>query len=449
MSQVGNLDRQLAVPEAFRVIDLYPKLDARREVGVWSRRETLLAVLLIRASIYIMGLVSLAAVSSPRQIDATVASGTPWIAFDGNAYRDILLHGYGAGPKIPYQIAYFPLFPYAARAFLPICNSVFGTREGSAAAMLLFSNICSLIGFVFFYEWARLYLSGRMASIATLLLATYPGSVFFCAGLSEGPFLMLVAVALYLLGKKQFLAAAAVSALATFSRPTGIALACTVTAWTFYQSRALPTRRQLLKVALIGALSCAGAVSYQCFLWHRYQSFNAYELAENFYWDPHLTPSEITKQAISRDAFAQKGFVEYEASIGNPTASSSADVDASIPRYSVAFFANRLLKTQGWNRVIALALLVVLIAAYIRPVPIPRTLLILPLTIFLITYVPNWGLRASSMFRYESASLPLFLVMANWLSVPSRRPLLFCICTCSMGLQLYYAFLFSRGMWVG
>ena len=75
-------------------------------------------------------------------------------------------------------------------------------------------------------------------------------------------------------------------------------------------------------------------------------------------------------------------------------------------------------------------------------------LLALPLIIFMMAYLPNAGLRASSIFRYESAGVPLFMVLAVWLSIPTRKPLLISLMAFSLLVQVYYAFLYSRGLWI-
>ena len=451
MSQAGEFDGGVPREDAFQGSSIALIAEPEHAIKDHTRRDTLMAVFLIRVAVFIVGVLSLTTTNSLSQLDAKVASGTSWIAFDSFAYRHILLYGYPRGPHIPYQIAYFPLFPLMSRMFLPVCSILFGPDAAPRAAMLLVSNGCAFVGLFFLYEWAASFLNARTASIATILLAVYPGSVFFCAGLTEAPFLMLVAIAVYLLYQQRLFAAAAVSALATLCRPTGVALALTIVAWTYYNSQNLSGRRLLLKLLLIGAISSAGAISYQCFLWHRYHHFDAYELSQA-YWDPAIYPHGApASDDAPPDAAVQTADHGGTNVAATPAAAAPSTLrsDSDSPRYSVAFFMSRLLKTQGWNRIIALALLVILIAAYFRPICIPRVLLLLPLAVFLISYLPNWGLRASSLFRYESASVPLFVVMAAWLSSPSRRSLLFAITALSLALQLYYAFLFSRGLWVG
>src|SRR5262245_14249012 len=79
----------------------------------------------------------------------------PWIAWDAINYYTIAASGYAPyHPGEPYHtgglfdlVAYFPLVPIVGRAiswFMPL-----------DAAMVALSNICSLIGFGFLYDWAR------------------------------------------------------------------------------------------------------------------------------------------------------------------------------------------------------------------------------------------------------------------------------------------------------
>jgi hypothetical protein len=131
-------------------------------------------------------------------------------------------------------------------------------------------------------------------------------------------------------------------------------------------------------------------------------------------------------------------------------AADAAKVDAPAPkRYSPQFFINRLSHPSAWNRIMALALFVVLILALFKESGVSNVFLVLPFIIFMMSYLPNFGLRASSILRYESAGIPLFVVASVWLSNPKRRPILITIAALCLGVQIYYAFLFSRGYWIG
>jgi hypothetical protein len=51
--------------------------------------------------------------------------------------------------------------------------------------------------------------------------------------------------------------------------------------------------------------------------------------------------------------------------------------------------------------------------------------------------------------RYESGAVPLFLLPAIWLSGKRRAPILIGVLLFQLAIQLYYAFLFPREIWVG
>jgi len=407
-------------------------------------------IVLLRTLVFAVGVISVHTVHSLDQIQPSDASGFPWIAFDSHFYRNILINGYPPGPTVPYQIAFFPLFPLAARTLLPMFEALVGPQTASHEALVTVSNICSIIGLCFVYAWARLLIDARTAFVSTLLLALYPSAVFFSAGLTEGLFLMFAALALYLLQKQRLYAAAAVSALASASRPTAVSLAATVVLWTIYYSWNLPKKQLVLRVLLIGMISVAGAASYQCYIWNRYQRFDAFKAAEDK-WDLESDPIELpTNQRLIEgvdQVWSSPNLTVTPASFDQWAKTAPAQPDPK--RYSMEFFIDRLRRTSAWNRAMALVLLCVLVGAALRRTAVPKLVLVLPALIFMMSYLPNSGLRASSILRYESAGIPLFVVMAIWLSAPRRKPLLLAVGGLSLIVQLYYAFLFSRGFWVG
>jgi hypothetical protein len=404
----------------------------------------LLTLVLIRAAVFLTGVLSVATVHSIDQVVPENASGTSWIAFDCHFYRYISTNGYPPGPEIPYQIAYFPFLPMAAWTLHPLCNALVGAAAAPRLALLIVANGCALVGFLFFYAWARQTLGKRIAFVSVLLLAVYPGSMFFCAGETEGPFMMFVAMALCLLQRQRFYAAAAISAIATSARPTAVCLALTVVVWTIYYSRHLPWSALVSRILLIGVISGLGGLGYESFLWSRYGRYDAFMRAEDK-WDLDRDPLHTaSNQRILQG-------VDQRWTFADGTSQSSADQQpkAEPRRYSLQFFEDRLLKSSAWNRVIALAILIAAIAFVIAPNGVPRLLMVLPLAIFLMSYLPNWGLRTTSIFRYETPALPLFAALAIYLSAPRRRPLLIGIVAVCFAVQLYYAFLFNRGFWVG
>jgi hypothetical protein len=277
------------------------------------------------------------------------------------------------------------------------------------------------VGFCFFYLWVRdVTGSAGAATIASLILATYPGAVFFSAGLTEAPFFLLVSITLWLVHKKRLYWAALVCGVATATRPTGAALAVTVTAYAmFVHFKGVPIAPRLAKTALVGLLSVSGGLAYEAFLWQRYNSPTTYLHAQD-YWERAEAEAHV-QQAI----------------------------DGGPKRYSLPWWIDRAQRPQAWNRGIALVLLALMVYGLCKPHGIPRILFALPLIIFLMTYVPNNGLRASSIYRYETAGLPVFALVAVWFSRPERRAALLSLLGAQLAVQIYYAVQFSRGVWVG
>jgi hypothetical protein len=469
MAQFGSIGGDLNRTSAMLSSMPVTPVASPRQIIAYGWCLTVLTVILIRVTVFIAGVVSVATVHSIDQVEPTNASGNSWIAFDCHFYRYNLLHGYPPGPEIPYQIAYFPFLSVVSRAFLPLCTVLFGADAAPRAALLIVANGCSLIGLCFFYAWVRSLFDARTAFISVVLLAVYPGAAFYCAGETEGPFLMFAAAALYLLQKQWLYSAALISAVATSTRPTAVCLALTVVVWTIYFSWHLPKKQLILRVLIIGFISIAGGLSYEAFLWHRYHHWDAFKQSEDK-WDLQRDPIQTAKNQKLLEGVDQRWTFANTPAVNpvvantvaaNTVASSTAVANMAVTpnnsspaespqsHHSIRFALQHLLRASIWNRLIAVGLLVLCITAWFKPAGVPRLLLLLPSAIWLMSYLPNWGLRFSSIYRYEAGGIPLFVVLALWLSVPSRRPLLIIIAAISFTVQLYYAFLFSRGFWIG
>jgi hypothetical protein len=347
----------------------------------------------------------------------------PWIAWDARHYYQVALNGYApdrpSNPQDQYNwfgcIAYFPLLPMAARTLSSILPL--------EVAMVTLSNVCAIIGLGFLYDWARRISGSRIATIVVLVIATFPGAVSFAAGMTEGPFLLLVALALWLLQRRRFYLAALVAGLATATRPTGVALAAVVLLYAVVHDQhfGLALRRKLAHGFALAAISFSGIFSYELFLWQRYGSPTIYLQAQDN-WN-HVERSRLESQAAQ-----------------------------GVERYSWQFFRDRVMTSQAWNRALALAILALTVAGLIKPMGIPRILFLLPLLIFLMTALPGGGLRISSLPRYESASIPIFLLAAIWLGSmrsPRRIAVLAAILVVQFAVQLHYAYQFPREIWVG
>lgn len=377
--------------------------------------SAILVVIAIRACVLGMGIASLQLASSDSVPQFNFEN--PWMAWDAHHYHEIALNGYSPDRiGVPFldgttfhNVAYFPVIPLAGRALSHIMPL--------SLAMVLFSNLCSLVGFIFLFLLVRDLANTRTAIISMLLAATFPGAVAFCAGMTEGPFFMLVAISLWLAVRKQFYPAAIVAGIATATRPTGIALAMVVVLSAWFAMSHFPLKKRILHFLAIGVVSVSGLLAYESFLWHRYDSPKTYFEAQQ-HW------GELDTERVTTQATQEK-------------------------RYSWEFIKARIFSPVAWNRGLALLTLLVAIAGFIRPMGIPRILFLLPLTIFLMTYLPGNGLRVTSVPRYQSAAIPLFMIGALWFSRRRWEPVLACILIAQFVLQMHYAYLFTREIWVG
>lgn len=365
---------------------------------------------IFRALIFSLGVLSVHTAGADLNLDN--AAGTPWIAWDSVHYVTLVYNGYAPNmdhPRFP-LIAYFPVLPMIAR---PLAMLVPG-----AAALVLIANLCAVIGFGFLYAWAKQLVDQRIAIMAVLVMSCYPGAVFFSAALTEGPFFMMATMTLWLLQRKKYWPAAIVAAISTGLRPTGVALAIVVPIYYFIQHPHLPFSKRAAMFVLLGAVSSLGGLMYEAFIWQRYKAPDAYFQAQHR-WEE-----------------GDKAMMQQEAAEG-------------MKRYSLRFFIDRAGRPQAWNRVVALAIVIVMVVGFFKPGPIPRAFFILPLLIFLMTYIPNNGLRSSSIFRYETAGVPVFLLGSIWLAQLKGRGVLITLLSIMLVMQCYYAILYSRGSWVG
>jgi hypothetical protein len=376
----------------------------------WGRAAVF--TLLVRTVVFVTGLLATTTLFPPTPL-GNAPPTAKWVVWDGGAYLWVAQHGYPLSASSPdiRGIAFFPLYPWATRAVSHV------TSMPLTWVLVAISNMCALIGFGFFYSWVKNLVNQRAAMVSLLVLATSACAVFFSAALTEGPFFMLVAIALWLLQKKQIWWAAVVCGVATACRPTGAALAITLAMYALFYPRDRAWWGRIGRAALIGLVASSGAIAYEAFLWHRYEKPDIYFHAED-HW-AHADAVRLTVEA------------------------------KHVSRYSLQFFLNRADSPMAWNRLIAIAMAGIIVIGFIKPGPVPRALFILPLVIFLMTALPDRGMRIGSVPRYESAGLPIFVLLGWWLSRIRREGIVMSFLLLQLLLQVYYAELFCRGIWVG
>ncbi|MGD9997480.1 MAG: glycosyltransferase family 39 protein [Ilumatobacteraceae bacterium] len=198
-------------------------------------------------------------------------------SWDGQWYYRIIRNGYPSEipPNVTYEMsearaAFFPVYPGLVRvvdAVLP-AGDVFA---GLLVNFLLGAAAIYLVGLL-----ARQLFGQRVAYRTMIIMAFFPGAMVLSLTYSEALLIALAAACLLLLQREQWLAAGAVAAIATATRPNGIALvaACAAASWL-----AIRARRDWGSLVAV-ALSPAGFVVFQLYLrertgewaWFRVQS---------------------------------------------------------------------------------------------------------------------------------------------------------------------------------
>ncbi len=152
-------------------------------------------------------------------------------SWDGKWYLEIVRGGYPSRvpPNITYEqlearAAFFPLFPWLARAVDTVLPG------GDTLAALFVNFVLGAISVVLVGVLARKLYNVSVAARAMTLYAIFPGSVILSFAYSEALLIVLAAACLLLLLDERWLLAGIAAALATATRPNGIAVvaACVV-----------------------------------------------------------------------------------------------------------------------------------------------------------------------------------------------------------------------------
>jgi hypothetical protein len=155
-------------------------------------------------------------------------------SWDGLWYMDIVRNGYPefVPDGVTYHMdearaAFFPLFPLLGRGFDIVLPG------GDSFAVLIMNTLFGFVAVVLIgLLGLRLY-GERVGRTTTTLVALFPGSFVLTFAYSEALMLMLAAATMLCLLDRKWLAAGAFAALATATRPNGLALviACAVAAF--------------------------------------------------------------------------------------------------------------------------------------------------------------------------------------------------------------------------
>jgi Dolichyl-phosphate-mannose-protein mannosyltransferase len=191
--------------------------------------------------------------------------------WDARWYLEIVRQGYPRSipPDITYfqveaRAAFFPLYPMAVRALDAVLPA------GDSFAALTLNFFLGLAGLLVVGLLARRLFDDAVAERAMVLFAVFPGSFVLSFAYAEAMFILLAALCLWFLLEEHWVWAGVVAALATATRPNGLAVfaACVVAAF-------IAIRRERAWSSLAAPLLAPlGVISFHVFLaWHTDESF--------------------------------------------------------------------------------------------------------------------------------------------------------------------------------
>lgn len=138
--------------------------------------------------------------------------------WDGPHYIDIARQGYVKSGDGAEFIVFYPLYPFLIRVFAFIFGSY-------TAAALAISNVCIVVGGIYFYKLCRIDMNEDDSIFALMLMCTFPFSFFMSGVYTESLFVMLVSMTMYYTLKNKYIPASAAGFLAALTRVQGVLLA--------------------------------------------------------------------------------------------------------------------------------------------------------------------------------------------------------------------------------
>ncbi len=237
--------------------------------------------------------------SSIASIDASSYTGSSifgaWFRFDGRWYDIIATRGYfWAGPNVQSPVAYFPAYPMLLRVL----------HELSGVSVRLLGSLvtiaCGAAVGVGFLRWCRDRVDSSTARIALITLLVYPYAFYFMGAVyADGLFALAVIAAFLLLERDHPIWAGLVGALATATRPTGLAVVVGLVAVVLWKrevitragSRTVLAFRNLKRGDFGVLLSLSGLVAYMTYLGARFYAPLAFEEVQQAPgWDQGVGP---------------------------------------------------------------------------------------------------------------------------------------------------------------
>ncbi|MBD2362018.1 hypothetical protein H6G36_12615 [Anabaena minutissima FACHB-250] len=195
-------------------------------------------------------------------------------AWDGIHYRAIATTGYEfINDGKQHNLAFFPLFPFSIRVLMKLGLSF-------EIAGLVINNLAFLAALYYLHLWLKECYGTKIAQWGTAVLCCYPASMFTGVVYTEGLYLFLSTATLRAFDQKQYRWMALWGAMATATRPTGLALIPALIIASFKERRGA--------IAYIASLSTAtGVLLFSLYCAIRFRDPLAFIAAQRG-WRPSL-----------------------------------------------------------------------------------------------------------------------------------------------------------------
>jgi hypothetical protein len=314
------------------------------------------------------------------------------MSWDGKWYLEIVRNGYphSIPPNITYEqpearAAFFPVYPMLVRGLDTIAPG------GDTIAALFVNFVLALVAVLLIGRLAlRVTDDVEVAARAMTLFAVFPGSFVLSFAYSEAALIALCAGCFLLLLDERWILAGLVGALATATRPNGVAIvvACAVASFL-----AIRERRDWASLAA-PLLSPIGFILFQTFL--------RYHTDESWAW--FRVQREAWREGTSFGATAVRNTISF---LGDPLAS----------------------PTDVLTVATLLAMLGALWCLWKRPLPLPMVAYVI--VILALMLLPA---TVTARPRFLFAAFPLVIPVAAWWSHRDRMGWELTLVACGAGL---------------
>ncbi|GIU86031.1 MAG: membrane protein [Acidimicrobiia bacterium] len=181
--------------------------------------------------------------------------------WDAVYYLGIVDRGYPRGDALAPEHAFFPLYPLGVEAIDRVVPG------GAVTAGVVLSLVAGAVATVLLWHFAAALTDRATADRTVLVFCFFPGTVVFGWPYADALLLALMCGSLLALAHGRWVAGAAVGALATATRPSGLVLvaACALAAWEHTRGTA---GRRLAAAAAAGGICASGFVAFLAWLWN-------------------------------------------------------------------------------------------------------------------------------------------------------------------------------------